>query len=180
MDPHADRPGHLRQRVRDLQSGKIVALKRVSFVNTFWSASSPPASPIAYLAGLAALSGQRFRRVGQRILWILAWQRHIYPNWDRIWPSERWRRQDARCSDVVPAAGVHAREPAARAPRSGLTDRSTRPVHLLGRRPDPLHLSGLWVRPDSTAKIVCCVDPTVNGLKGDVDWVPARGIAQLS
>ena len=78
--------------MRDLQSGKIVALKRVSFVNTFWSASSPPASPIAYLAGLAALSGQRFRRVGQRILWILAWQRHIYPNWDRIWPSERrWR-----------------------------------------------------------------------------------------
>ena len=50
---------------------------------------------------------------------------------------------------------------------AGLTGRSTRPVHLLGRRPDP------------TTEIVCCVDPTVNGLTGDVNRVSACGITQL-
>ena len=27
----------------------------------------------------------------------------IYPDWDRVWPSERWWRQDVRCSNDVPA-----------------------------------------------------------------------------
>jgi len=57
-----------------------------------------------------------------------------------------------------------------------------RPGHLPSRRSesDPLHGPGLRVRPDPTANIVYCANPTVIGLTGDVDRVSARGIVQFS
>lgn len=82
-----------------------------------------------------------------------------------------------RCSNDAPAAAC---TPENLAPRSGLTGRSTRPGHLAGRRPDPLHGPGLRVRSDPTANIVYCGNPMVTGLTGDVDRVSARGIVQFS